>query len=161
MLAGCVKITPPSMWIWIKSVLSISTQTRSAPFVSKLLPYDDLDMDKILSIFTSTRSSPVVSKLLRGGYGLNFGDRSERAPRLASEGNLWRPSRIWRRFSERPLSLMQGVTLWLHRSQCVSNLQEYFLFIKCDWSSNDGGAERQLRFAMTMTPTNPVHTHVP
>ena len=46
MLAGCAKITPPSMWIWIKSVLSISTCTDEIPAVRvKIIAFTDLDMD--------------------------------------------------------------------------------------------------------------------
>ena len=68
MLAGCAKITPPSMWIWICGYVDmdkigfIHIHTDEIPAVCvKIVAFTDLYMDNILSISTSPRSSPVVS----------------------------------------------------------------------------------------------------
>ena len=51
--------------------------------------------------------------------------------RLASVGNLWRSSRVWRRyFGRTELISMHGVRLQSQASQCVFNPQEDFLLVK-------------------------------
>ena len=99
------------------------------------------------------------------GTGLNFGERSQvrESRRLASEGNLWRSSGIWRRFFGKTTEFdaRSDATIALYGgSQCVFNFEEDFPFVKFDSRTMESWSSISAAVSCVRKVGGPQHTKI-